>query len=347
MRVLQFGLGPIGLLTLGAVLDRPDVLEVVGAVDIDPEKVGRDVSEFLGLDRPTGITVSADASGALAASRPDVVLHTTSSFLETAAEQIAICVEAGAHVVSSTEELAYPFHRHPDLSERLDRLAREHGVVVVGTGVNPGFAMDALALIATGTCTGVRSVRVERVVDAAGRRLPLQRKVGAGIEAAEFAERKASGTFGHIGLVESLRLVAAGLGWTIDRVEEELEPMLATRDVQTPFLTVPRGRVAGIHHSVKGFGPAGASGGSGPIISLDLKMYAGAEEPQDAVYVDGDPPIDLVVRGGIFGDTATAGALVNAVGLVGRAPAGLRTVADLPLPRAFGTRPITASVPAA
>jgi 2,4-diaminopentanoate dehydrogenase len=336
MRVLQFGLGPIGLLTARAVLERPHAVELVAAVDIDPGKIGRDVGDLLGLDRPTGVIVSGDASRALRESRPDAVLHTTSSFLARAADQIELCVEAGAHVVSSSEELAFPFHRHPEIAERLDRLARQRGVVVVGTGVNPGFAMDALALTATGTCTAVHSVRVERVVDAGRRRQPLQLKVGAGITEAEFAERRAGGTFGHIGLVESLRLIAAGLGWTLDRVEEVLEPVVSPREVRTPFLTVSAGSVAGIHHAARGFA---ASGDDRPAITLDLKMYVGAEDPRDAILIDGDPPIDLVVRGGIFGDTATAGALVNALGLVKIAPAGLRTVADLPLPRAFGTLP--------
>jgi 2,4-diaminopentanoate dehydrogenase len=335
LRVLQFGLGPIGLQTARVVIGKASTghVELVGAVDIDEAKVRRDLGDLLGGHQKSGVVVSADVGLALEETRPDVVLHTTSSFLGRVADQIETCVRAGAHVVSSTEELAYPFERHPEIAQHLDMLAQKHGVTVVGTGVNPGFAMDTLALAATAPCVDVRAVRVERVVDAAGRRLPLQRKVGAGITEAEFAERKATGLFGHIGLVESLRLVAAGLGWRLDSVEETLEPMIAEHDVETPFLNVMPGQVAGIHHSARGIS-AGQE-----LVSLDLKMYVGAPDSHDSVTVDGDPPIRLVVKGGIFGDTATVALLVNTAGLVAHAPRGLVTMADLAVPRAFATAP--------
>lgn len=304
---------------------------LVGAVDIAEEKVGRDVSDLLGADKPSGIVVKADISSALDETQPDVVLHTTSSFLPRVISQIEACARAGAHVVSSTEELAYPHDRYPELVTRLDHLARENGVSIIGTGVNPGYAMDTLALAATAPCLEVRSVQVNRVVDAGLRREPLQRKVGAGISAEAFEERKATGTFGHIGLVESLRLFARGLGWDLDDVQERLEPVLAAGHVQTPFLSVEPGQVAGIHHTATGIR-------SGiPVLQLDLKMYVGAPDPRDEVVVDGAPPMHLVVHGGIFGDTATAGLLINTAGLIGHVQPGLHTMADLPVPRAFAT----------
>lgn len=335
LRVVQYGIGPIGLSTVRTVLDKAPSgsLQLVGVIDRDPEKVGRDVGSFLQPARETGVIVRDDAEGALRDLKPDVVLHTTSSFLDRMYEQLVQCAEAGAHVVSSTEELSFPFDRHPDLARRIDEVARQHGVAILGTGVNPGYAMDALALTATGVCTDVRSVRVERVVDASKRREPLQRKVGAGLTAEAFEEKKRTGTFGHIGLRESLLLVAEGLGWKLGRIEETLDPVIAERRVETPYLTTEAGQVAGIHHAIVGYL------GNRVALSLDLKMYVGADDPRDAVFVEGEPPIDLVVRGGIFGDTATVATLVNAVPLVASAAPGLRTVKDLPIPRAFATSP--------
>lgn len=334
LRIVQYGLGPIGLEAAAAVLDKQPSgrIQLVGAVDVDPDKVGRDVAELLSRSDETGVVVSDDAAQVLADVRPDVVLHATSSFLDRVHDQIAQCVRAGAHVVSSAEELLFPYERHPELSRRLDELAREQGVVVLGTGVNPGYVMDTLALMATGPCRDVRSVRVERVVDASLRRLPLQRKVGAGLSRDDFAQRKATGTLGHVGLMESLWMVADGLGWTLEETDEELEPVLAEHEVQTPFLTVAPGEVAGIHHVARGY-VAGSV-----VLELDLRMYVGAEDARDAVRVDGNPPVDLVIRGGLFGDTATVAALVNAVPLVVQAQPGLRTMKDLPVPRAFATR---------
>ncbi len=331
VRVLQYGLGPIGLGVARLVLSKATVIELVGAIDIDLEKTGRDVGELLDIAKSTGVVVSSNAESLLREVQPDIVLHTTGSFLPSVADQLETCLSAGAHVVSSTEELAFPFDRHPELAERIDDAAQAAGRVVLGTGVNPGFAMDTLALAATAPCAMVNAIHVERVVDAGQRRLPLQRKVGAGMTEAAFREKAESGTFGHIGLVESMRLLANGLGWQLDAISENLNPVLADCEIVTTFLSVRAGEVAGIHHRAKGV-VAGRT-----ALTLDLKMFVGAEDARDAVLVDGDPPIDLVVRGGIFGDTATCALLVNMAPLVMGAKPGLRTMADMPVPRAFGT----------
>lgn len=340
VRVVQYGLGPIGQEVARTILKKQEtgLVELVGAIDIDPDKVGRDVADLLGRSTPTGVRVHDDAEHVLAATEPEVVLHTTTSFLEGVVPQLKACVEAGAHVVSSTEELAYPFDRHPQLAKELDLRAREAGQVIVGTGVNPGYAMDTLALTATGVCVSVDSIAVERVVDASERRKPLQEKIGAGLTTDAFAEKKATGSFGHIGLRESLWLVADGLGWSIDDVEETLTPVVADERVQTPYLTAEEGEVAGIHHAVEG------SIDGEVVLSLDLKMYVGADASRDSVTVEGDPPIDLAVQNGIFGDTATVGALVNTIPLVVEASPGLRTMKDLPVPRAFGTSALSMEV---
>jgi len=330
--VVQFGIGPIGQSCLKTILSKKGHLNLVGVIDIDPAKVGKDVAEIMGLDSPTGVVVSGDAEAVLSSTKPDVVVHTTSSFLARMYDQFILCARHGANVVSSTEELSWPYDRHPEIAAELDQVAKENGVSILGTGVNPGYAMDALALMATGVCNEVRSITINREVDAGLRRLPLQQKVGAGISEAAFAEKKATGMFGHIGLVESVRMVAAGLGWTIDRIEEHLDPVISKKEVVTPYLTVKKGDVAGIHHHAYGYD------GDELLLTLDLKMFVGAEDPRDAVRVDGDPPMDLVVRGGIFGDTATVATLVNGIPQVFDAEPGLKTVKDVPLVRAFGTR---------
>ena len=328
-RVVQYGVGPIGQSCLRTLLSKHQSIELVGAIDIDPDKVGKDVGEITGLGIKTDVIISADAEAVLRETKPDVVVHTTSSFLSRMSDQLVQCVEAGANVVSSTEELSFPYHRHPEISAALDEVARQNGVTVLGTGVNPGYVMDALAIMATGVCHQVSLIEVNREVDAGLRRFPLQLKVGAGLSTDAFEEKKATGMFGHIGLVESLRMIARAMDWPIDQLDETLECIVSPRRVVTPFLTVEEGQVAGIHHYAKAFIEGNC------VISLDLKMFVGAEDPRDAVYVHGDPPVDLVIRGGIFGDTATVATLINAIPLVVNAPSGLVTVADLPVPRAF------------
>ncbi len=331
-RVVQYGIGPIGQSCLRTILSKEPSLELVGAIDIDPDKVGQDVGDILGSGKKTGIVVSADARDVLESTRPDVVVHTTTSFLEDMYDQLIVCAKAGVNVVSSTEELSYPYDRHPAISVEIDAAAKENNVTILGTGVNPGYAMDAIALMATGVCNEVNRIDITRVVDAGLRRLPLQLKVGAALTVDVFEAKKATGTFGHIGLVESIKMVAAGLGWTLSKIEENLEPVVSDKRVVTPYLTVEIGQVAGIHHSAKGYVDDKC------VLTLDLKMYVGAEDPKDAVLVDGDPPIDLIVRGGIFGDTATVATLINGIPQVVNGFPGLATVVDVPLTKAFGTR---------
>lgn len=326
LRVVQYGLGPIGLATVRAVLARPD-FELVGAIDIDTEKVDRDVADLSGLKRPSGIRVSARAEELLAVTRPKVVLHTTGSRLDRVMPQLRACLEAGANVVSTCEELLLPSLRYPALAQELSALAGSRGVAVLGTGVNPGFVMDTVALLATAPCLEVRSIRVERVVDASTRRQPLQKKIGAGMSRAEFRRKVAERELGHVGLLESLQLVAQGLGFKLERIEEKIVPVVAGKSVKTPFLTVKAGQVAGLHHTCRGFRDGKE------VLSLDLQMYVGAREPFDQVTVAGTPPVKLRFDGGVPGDQATVGILLSMAPLVAAAPPGLKTMLDLPVPR--------------
>lgn len=321
LRIVQFGLGPIGQACARLVRDRPD-LDLVGALDLDSGRVGRDVGEVLGREI-TGVTVRDDAAAALAAWAPDVVLHTTLSFLDRIEGQLLTCVAAGAHVVSSSEELFWPFEHDPGFCERVDAAARAASVAVVGTGVNPGFVMDLLPVVLSGVCARVDRVDVSRSVDAGRRRGPLQNKVGAGLSVDAFRQREAAGGFGHIGMVESAQALAAGLGWHGAEVAETFGPHLAEADHQTEHATVPTGSVAGIHQmaTVRVDGEVRAT--------LTLTMAVGAPD-EDRVQIAGDPPLDVVVQGGTFGDTATVAALVNTATRIGAARPGLRTVLDLP-----------------
>jgi 4-hydroxy-tetrahydrodipicolinate reductase len=325
LRVVQYGLGPIGLETVKAVLARPD-LELVGAIDIDPEKIQRDVADLAGLTRPTGVRVSGRPDDVLPVVRPKVVLHTTGSRLPAVMPQLRACLESGASVVSTCEELLLPALRHPRLAEELDALARSRGAALLGTGVNPGYVMDTVALLAGAPCIELRAVQVERVVDASTRRLPLQRKIGAGMSRAEFKRKVEQGELGHVGLAESLHLVARGLGWKLDPVEERILPQMAVKSVRTKYLTVKAGQVAGIHHTCRGFRDGKE------VLSLDLKMFVGARKPYDQVVIDGVPPIRLRFEGGVAGDQATIGMLLSMAPLVAGASPGLKTMLDLPLP---------------
>lgn len=324
IRVVQYGVGPIGA-SIVKLMRQKQALEITGAIDFDPAKAGRDLGEVVGAaDAPWGVRVYAEAGEALD-KQVDVVIHCTSSYLKDVMDQLLACLSAGCCVVSTCEELAYPFRKQPELAAKLDAAAKEEGVALVGTGVNPGFVMDKMVLTLAAVAQRVDSARAVRVVDASKRRLPLQKKIGAGMTPDEFREKVAAGIIKHHGLPESVAMVADGLGFLLDDIMETIEPVIADARVKTPFLEVMPGQVAGVHQIARG-----TSSGAEKIF-MELKMYVGAKDPADTIALMGEPNISLTVPGGTHGDIATAAVAVNAIPVILAAPAGLRTGRDLPL----------------
>jgi 4-hydroxy-tetrahydrodipicolinate reductase len=304
-------------------------LKLVGAADMAPDKAGKDLGVVLGLPRKLRVKVEPDLRRLLRRTRADVAVLSTSSSLKLVKPQATLLLQKGLNVVSTCEELAFPTARNLASFKELDRLARARKASLLGTGVNPGYAMDALALMLTAPCARVERVSVTRVVDAATRRLPLQRKVGAGLNLNQFRRAMTEGNVRHVGLPESASMIAAALGFKLDKLEETLEPAIAPRDLDTDHLRVPAGAVAGIKQTARGY-QAGSL-----VISLDLQMYVGAEAPRDHVLIDGVPPIDMTIAGGVAGDVATAAITVNCIPKLMGARAGVLTMKDLPLVHRF------------
>jgi 2,4-diaminopentanoate dehydrogenase len=324
IRVAQYGLGPIGS-SIVRLMRQKDSLEIVGAIDKDPAKAGRDLGEVVGApDAPWGVLISPDATTVL--EKPlDVIVHSTSSYLTSVMDQLLECISAGCCIVSTCEELAYPFRKHPDLSQKLDAAAKEEGVALVGTGVNPGFVMDKLALTLSAAAQRIDWLSAVRIVDASKRRLPLQKKIGAGMTPEEFRAQVAAGVIKHHGLPESIAMVADGLGFALDDISETIEPVIAEEVIKTEFLEVAPGQVAGVHQIARG-----TSAGKEKIF-MELKMYVGARHPADTVVLKGEPHLTLTIPGGTHGDVATAAVVVNSIPAILAANAGLRTSRDLPL----------------
>lgn len=316
LSVAQYGLGPIGAEVARLMLTKPWI-KVVAAVDIDPAKVGRDLGEVVGLGREVGIKVTPKLE-----SNANVVVHTTGSRLRDVKDQILSLLGTGAHVVSTCEELSFPLDSA--IREELQRVARANNVTLLGTGVNPGFVMDKLPLTLTSVCQAITSVEVFRIVDASLRREPLQRKVGAGMTRTAFEEKVREGKIKHMGLKESLYMIANGLGVEMDEVsEEQILPVMAEQRIVTQFLQVEPGEVAGVHQLIHG----GKKGGI--ALSLDIRMYVGAQDPRDEVIIKGTPDVHMRIAGGVHGDRATAAMAVNAIPRVASARPGVLTMDDI------------------
>jgi hypothetical protein len=322
-RVVQFGVGPIGA-SIARLMRQKTTIEIVGAIDKDPAKAGRDLGAVVGAsDAPWGVVISAESRTALEKS-VDIVVHSTSSYLTSVMDQLMECLAAGCCIVSTCEELAYPWKKHPELSRQLDTAAKEEGVALLGTGVNPGFVMDKLVLTLSAVSQRVDWASAVRIVDASQRRLPLQKKIGAGMTPEEFRAQVAAGVIKHHGLPESIAMVADGLGFSLDNISETIDPVIAEEEVKTEFLQVARGQAAGVHQVARGT----VSGKE--KIYMELKMYVGAKHPSDTIELKGEPNLSLVIPGGTHGDVATAAIVVNAIPAILAAPAGLRSGRDLP-----------------
>lgn len=301
-------------------------MKLVGAVDIDPAKAGRPLSEFV-PDAPARAMVHDDPRPMLKRKAPDIALVTTGSRVREVEPLIHALARRGVAVVASCEELLYPWYADDALARSLDKTARKGGVAVLGAGVNPGFVLDAFAAVCTTPMESVRAIKAVRIVDAATRREPLQRKVGAGMSPAEFRALADENRIGHVGLVESVLLLADAMGWALDEVTENLAPKIATGAHRTKYLSVAKGQVAGILHEAKGR----IDGRT--VITLRLEMYVGAESPSDTITVTGKPGLRVVIEGGTPGDLATAAIMVNLIPRVLEAAPGLCTMAEIALPR--------------
>ena len=324
IHAVQFGCGPIGCSVAKLALQRPDI-ELVGAVDIDKEKAGRDLGELIGLDRELGVRVTDDAESLFHRRKVDVVFHQTSSSLKTVAPQLIRFLKWGSNVISTTEELAYPYRSHPKLAAHIDRVARANRVTVLGTGVNPGFLMDSWVLFMTAVCQEVKKVKAVRVQDASSRRLSFQKKIGAGCTLREFSKKVHQGTLRHVGITESISMIASGLGWKLDDIRETIKPVIAKKRVRSQFSTVESGQAAGVRQVGRGFR------GKEELITLEFEASLGAREPYDAIHITGLPNMEVVIKGGLHGDLATAAITVNAVRRVVEAQPGLITMKDLPI----------------
>ena len=325
----MYGLGPIGAAVARQVASRKG-FQIVGAVDIDRAKIGLDLGQVIGLDKKLRVRITNDAAGAIKSGKPDVAVLCTSSSLKNVMPQIEAVLKRKVAIVSTTEELSYPVGKNRALAKKIDALAKKAKVAVVGTGVNPGFAMDALPITLTGICERVDSIRVDRIQDARTRRLPFQQKIGSGLNKEQFAQKVKDGSVRHVGLAESVTMIADAMGWKLDKVTDEIHPKIAEQGVESELIAVDPGYVCGIIQDGIGYVKGK------PVITLHMEAYLGAPESYDAVTIEGSPRITQKISGGLHGDVATASITVNSIPKILRVTPGLRTMADMPIPSWFG-----------
>lgn len=325
INVIIYGCGVMGRLMAKALLEKKS-FKIVGAVDVDPSLVGRDLGEFLRPRKKFGVRITSDAPGLFSKARAQAVVLTTTSHLKSVFPQIEQCLKARLNVVSTCEELSYPCRRSPGLTRKIDGLAKRYGVTVVGTGINPGYLMDTLPLTLTAPCLKVTSISVKRMMDSSKRRIPFQAKVGTGLTQKEFRRRIDKKVItGHVGLLESINMIADGLGWKLDAaVEFPPAPVIARKRTKTGLGVVEPGKVVGL------ISRASAEMDGKKVITLEFIAHANVRRPYDEIIVKGVPDIRERIEGGVHGDIGTVAVTLNTIPRAVQAAPGLVVMKDLP-----------------
>ena len=303
MKVALYGAGTVSH-SVADVLSRREGFEVLGVF-------GRDERE------------AALSSGA------DVVVIATTSFLEQVAPDIRLALENGSNVLTTAEEAAFPWAAHGELASDLDALARQRGVSILGGGVNPGYAFDALVLTATGACWDVASIQVERVVNLSGFSEAILSRLGIGYELEEFEQLvKSGGVTGHIGFPQSMNVVAGGLGVRIERIDRVIEPLVGERLYERPHGSTDPGLTAGFRQhytAVVDDEPWFNALFTGHLDPADIGLA-----PRDSITVGGSTPVHMEIVPGLNPQLASVALVANSLRRLVAARPGWVSVADLP-----------------
>ena len=250
---LQIGFGPLGI-QIAKYIAQKETVKTVGVVDINPSFAGKKTSDISSeISNEVGIYPSVKEAINQLQEKPDIAIITTVSSLDKLIPQVEEVALFGVPVVSTCEELSYPWILQPELSKQLDTICKTNNIACLGTGVNPGFLMDYLPSVLTSISKEVNHVLVERIQDATPRRVPFQKKIGAGLTIEAFRKKEATGTLRHVGLKESVYLLANAIGVVLDEVTESLDPVIATDNVASKHVQVKKGEARGVEQIAHGY----------------------------------------------------------------------------------------------
>jgi len=327
IRVLILGTGQMGSGIARLVLEKQG-LQLVGAYARRAERDGMDLGQAIALGRDLGIPVGGDLSSVIAQVRPHVAIQATCSRLHDAIDEIAALIKHGIHVISIAEEMAYPAAEAPSQAEELHQLAVDHNVSVLGTGINPGFVLDLLVITLSGVCAEVQSIMAKRVNDLSPYGPTVLASQGVGLTPAAFEQGLDDGSVvGHIGFVQSIRMIAAALGLDVDRIEQTREPMVSQIARETPSIRIEPGHVAGCLHTATAYRHDQA------VITLVHPQQVDPQldglETGDSIEIIGTPGVRLAGTPEIPGGQGTAALAVNMIPRVLNATPGLYSMADL------------------
>ena len=330
-----WGFGAMGS-GIAKVLLRKKGVDIVGVCDIHPERVNRSIYDILGVEkngRPD-VVVCSEIEKVVHDANCDICVLATDSFTRKAFDKIKYVVGQKVNVISTAEEMSYPKAQEPELAAEIDRLAKANGVSVLGTGINPGLMMDLLAICLTGCMTDVESVTCRRVNSLSPFGPAVMEEQGVGLTVDAFNKGVADGTLaGHVGFAESVGMIAEALGWKVDKFEQQMKPIVTSVDRKSPYGFAAAGDVAGVNMTGQGYVDG--------EVKIDM-IHPQQIEPEmegthtgDYIVLKGTPEVNMAIKPEVDGGIGTIAMVVNMIPHVINARPGLKTMLDLPVPRAI------------
>jgi len=326
MNILQIGFGPLGI-QVATFITQKSTVKTVAVVDVNTDLAGKSLNDISSeLSKDVFVYPSLKEAMEKLKCKPDIAIITTVSSLNKLIPQVEEVAQYGISIISTCEELSYPWELQPQLSQKLDNICKKNKIACLGTGVNPGFLMDYLPSVLGSVCKNIEQVIVERIQDATTRRIPFQQKIGAGLSLEAFKEKEKSGTLRHVGLQESVYLLANSIGLILDKVTESLEPVVSDIEVSSKTIIVKAGHSRGVEQIAHGYVNGICK------IKMHFKAAIGEERSYDKITIIGTPSFSSEIEGGINGDIATCAIAINSINSVLKAPPGLLTMADIGVP---------------
>ncbi len=332
IKVILWGFGAMGA-GIGKMILTKKGMEIVGAIDKDPSKIGKDLGQVLSSEN-LGVFVTDDADTLISETKADIVILAIDSFVKGVYPAIRAIVESGKNCITIAEEMAYPYIVEKELSQDLNRLAKENNVTILGTGVNPGFVLDTLIISLSATCRSVDSIRAERISDLSPFGPTVMSTQGVGLSPEEFEDGIEKGSIvGHVGFAQSIPMIAKALGLEYDEITETLEPIISNTHRETSYVKVEPGMVAGCNHI------AIATKNGKLVITLEQQQQIQPEsegvDTGDYIDIKGDADLHLAIKPETPGGVGTIAIAVNMIPQVIASSAGLKTMMDLPIPHSI------------
>ena len=343
-RVAVWGTGNMGSTAIRSVTAFPG-LELAAVITSSPDKEGRDAATFADLDSPTGVTATTDVDAALA--NADAVAYMASGDVrpDDAINDIVRCLRAGVHVVTpSLYSLYDPRSAPQEWVDRLTAAAEEGGATLLVSGVDPGWANDALAVMAAGLCTRIRSIHCQEIFDYSTYDQPHAVKVlcgfGGSMDEVPMMLLPSVPTMVWGG---NIRLIGRGLGLEIDELTEDVQRLPLTESVENVMGHFEAGTQGAFWLKVTGW-----AGGKERIVvdhitRIDPSCAPDWPQPDEGVgdhrvIVDGDPQLTIVSRADVpggtradGGNTTAANRLLGAIEWLATQKPGIYDGLDVPL----------------